>query len=140
MLGREKDKTADIRVQGIVAFAAGVIICAALLLPWLSGERTAISGITQSRDRAAVAVPLTLIFLAVLTIFGGTIHCVGYKVGIKIATIASSLAFLISVLVIIATLAGADSNEGNTLNLLIGPWIGAAGAIFGALSSQLERK
>ncbi|MGB9134723.1 MAG: hypothetical protein WCC63_03950 [Candidatus Bathyarchaeia archaeon] len=140
MLGKEKEKTADIRVQGTIAIAAGVIIFAALLLPWLSGGRAAISGITQSRDKAAVAVPLTLIFLAVLTVFGGTIHCVGYKVGIRIATLSSALAFLISVLVIIATLAGADSGEGSTLNLLIGPWIGAAGAVFGALSSKLERK
>ena len=41
---------------------------------------------------------------------------------------------------IIFTLVSAENFEGQTLNLLIGPWIGAAGAVFGAISSKLERK
>lgn len=140
MIELKKGQTADIRVQGLIAIAAGVIIFAALFLPWLSIEHTAISGLTHSRNQAAaVVVPMTLILLAVLTIFGGAIHILGYKIGIQVATVTSAVAFFISVMVIIVTLASADTQEG-TLTLLIGPWIGAAGAIFGAISSKLERK
>ena len=138
MLGREKG--ADIHVQGLVAIVAGITVFAALLLPWLTPDHSAISGMTRTRDSVKLAVPMTLIFLAILTIFGGAIHILGYKVGIQIATMTSAIAFFISVMVIIATLAGVESNDGKTLNLLIGPWIGAAGAVFGALSSKLERK
>lgn len=140
MIGREKEQTEDIIVQGSVAIAAGVILFAALFLPWLSTEYTAIAGLTHAKDQSAVAIPMTLILLAVLTIFGGTIHILNYKVGIQIATVTSTLAFFISIMVIIVTLANADNLEGQTLNLLIGPWISAAGAIFGAISSKLERK
>ena len=140
MLGKEREKAADIRVQGLVAIAAGVVVFAALFLPWLSAEHTAISGITQSTDKAAVAVPLAQIFFAVLVIFGGSVHCVGYRIGIKVATVASVFAFFTSVMVIVVTLTEADSHGGETLRLLIGPWIGAAGAVFGALSSKLERR
>ncbi|MFQ6067948.1 MAG: hypothetical protein ACE5KD_00230 [Candidatus Bathyarchaeia archaeon] len=140
MIKVEKKRTADIVVQGGVAIAAGIIIVAALYLPWLSTKNTAISGLTKAEDQAAVAIPMTLILLAVLTIFGGIIHIAGYEVGIKLATVASAIAFFISVMVIIVTLVGANNLEGNTLNLLIGPWIGVAGAIFGAISSKLERK
>jgi hypothetical protein len=140
MLVREKEKTADVRVQGIVAIVAGVIMFSALLLPWLSTQYNALLGLTHAESQAAVAIPMTMIFLAVLTIFGGTIHILGYKVGIQIATVTSAIAFFISVMVIIVTLANVDTHGGRTLNLLIGPWIGAAGAVFGALSSKLERK
>jgi len=136
----EKEQAADILVQGGVAIAAGIIIFAALFLPWLSTEYTAISGLTRAQDQAAVAIPMTLILLAVLTIFGGTIHIADYKVGIQLATVTSAIAFFISVMVIIITLISAENFEGQTLKLLIGPWIGAAGAIFGAISSKLERK
>ncbi len=137
MIGREE--TADTFVQGGVAIAAGVILFAALFLPWLSTSYTAIAGLTRAEDQAAVAIPMTLILLAILTVFGGTIHILGYGVGIQLATVTSAIAFFISVMVIIVTLASASSFEGRTLNLLIGPWIGAAGAIFGAISSKLER-
>lgn len=137
MIGREE--TADTFVQGGVAIAAGVILFAALFLPWLSTRYTAIAGLTRAEDQAAVAIPMTLILLAILTVFGGTIHILGYGVGIQLATVTSAIAFFISVMVIIVTLASASSFEGRTLNLLIGPWIGAAGAIFGAISSKLER-
>lgn len=140
MIGLEKEQTADILVQGGVAIAAGIILLAALFLPWLSTEQTAIAGLTQAKDQAQVAIPMTLIFLAILAIFGGIIHIAGYKVGIQIATVVSALAFFISVMVIIVTLASVESFEGQTLNLLIGPWIGAAGAIIGTISSKLERK
>ncbi len=121
-----------------MAIIAGVIIFTALFLPWLSTEHTALTGLANPEDQAAVAIPMTLILLAILTIFGGTIHILGYMVGIQIATFTSAISFFISVMVIIATLAGADAYGGKTLNLLIGPWIGAAGSIFGAISSRLE--
>lgn len=140
MLGREKEKPVDIHVQGVVAIIAGIIVFAALLLPWLSPDYSAISGMTRTKDSVKLAVPMTLIFLAVLTVFGGAIHMLGYEVGIQISTMTSAIAFFISVMVIIATLAGVENNEGKTLGLLIGPWIGAAGAVFGVLSSKLERK
>jgi hypothetical membrane protein len=140
LIRTEKEKTADILVQGGVAIAAGIIFFAALFLPWLSIKYTAISGMAHAEDQAAVVIPMTLILLAVLTIFGGSIHILGYKVGIQLATITSAIAFFISVMVIIVTLASANNTEGNTLTLLIGPWIAAAGAIFGAISSKLERK
>ncbi|MDH5448605.1 MAG: hypothetical protein OEY24_04575 [Candidatus Bathyarchaeota archaeon] len=140
MVEPEKEQFEDILVQGGVAIAAGVILLVALFLPWLSTEYTAINQLTHAENQAAVAIPMTLIFLAVLTIFGGTIHIAGYKVGIQLATITSAIAFFISVMVIIVTLVSIENFEGQTLNLLIGPWIGAAGAIFGAISSKLERK
>jgi hypothetical protein len=140
LIKSEKEQMADILVQGGVAIAAGIILFAALFLPWLSTGYTAISGLTHAKNQAAVAIPMTLIFLAILTIFGGTIHIAGYIVGIQLATISSALAFFISVMVIIITLVSAENFEGQTLNLLIGPWIGAAGAVFGAISSKLERK
>ncbi len=129
----------DILVQGIVAIAAGIIFFAVLFLPWLSTEYTALSGLTRAKDQASVAIPMTLIILAIVTIFGGAVHMAGYRIGIQLATLTSALAFFISIMVIVATLAGADRFEGETINLLIGPWIGAAGAIFGAISSKLER-
>jgi hypothetical protein len=61
-------------------------------------------------------------------------------VGIQVATLTSAVAFFISVMVIIATLALASSFEGRTLDLLVGPWIGAAGSIFGVISSKLEHR
>jgi O-antigen/teichoic acid export membrane protein len=140
VLGRENVRTADVRVQGIVAITAGIIVIAALLLPWLSSEHSALSGMNRTREPLEQVVPMTLVFLAFLTIFGGTIHIAGYKIGIKIATVTSAVALFISVMVIVVTLANANANEGNTLNLLVGPWIGAAGAIFGVISSLLERK
>ncbi len=138
MLGKEKEKKADILVQGTVAIAAGIIILASLCLPWLDQGNT-IFTLIRVRNPALAAI-LTLILLAVLTIFGGAIHITGYKIGIQITTIASITAFFITILVIITTIANADNVEGRTLNLLIGPWVAAAGAIFGAISSKLERK
>ncbi|MFP3985725.1 MAG: hypothetical protein ACLFU9_07175, partial [Candidatus Bathyarchaeia archaeon] len=85
-------------------------------------------------------IPMTLILLSVLTIFGGAIHIAGYEVGIKLATFTSALVFFVAVMVIIYTLAIANDLEGKTLDLLIGPWIAAAGAILGAISPKLERK
>ncbi len=133
MIEREEEQTADMLVQGSAAIAAGVILFFALFLPWLSTRYTAISGLTRAEGQAAVAIPMTLILLAILTVFGGTIHILGYTVGIQLATVTSAIAFFISVMVIIVTLASASS-------LLIGPWIGAAGAILGTISSKLERK
>ncbi len=140
MLGREKEKTTDVRVQGIVAIAAGIIVITALLLPWLSPEHSALLGMNRTKEPLEQVVPMTLVFLSFLTIFGGTIHIAGYKIGIKITTVASAVAFFISVMVIVVTIANVSTNEGKTLNLLVGPWIGAAGAIFGVISSMLERK
>ncbi len=131
---------ADTLVQGGVAIATGVIIFSALFLPWLSTQHNAISGLWHAKDQAAIVIPMTLILLVVLTIFGGAIHIVGYEVGIQLATVTSAAAFFISVMVIVVTLASANSLEGRTLNLLIGPWIAAGGSIFGAISSKLERK
>jgi predicted neutral ceramidase superfamily lipid hydrolase len=135
-----KEQAADILVQGGVAIAAGVMFFTALFLPWLTTEYTAISGMTHAENQAQLVIPLTLILLAVLTIFGGSIHILGYRMGIHLATVTSAIAFFISVMVIIVTLASANNSPGNTLNLLIGPWICAAGSIFGAISSKLERK
>ncbi len=140
LIEREKEQTADILVQGGVAIAAGIILFAALFLPWLSTRYTAISGLARGEDQAAVVIPMTFILLSILTIFGGVIHIANYKVGIQLATVTSAIAFFISVMVIIVTLASAESYEGKTLTLLIGPWIGVAGSIFGAISSKLERK
>jgi len=136
----EKNQTADILVQGGVAITAGVILLAALFLPWFSTKYSAITGLTQAEDQTAVVIPLTLILLAILMIFGGGIHILGYGVGIKLATVMSAIAFCISILVIIFTLANSESFEGEILNVLIGPWLGVAGTIFGAISSKLERK
>ena len=83
---------------------------------------------------------MTLIILSIMTIFGGIAHIAGYNVGIQLATVMSAIAFFISVMAIVATLATATYHEGSTLQLLIGPWIGVAGAIFGVISSRLERK
>ncbi len=140
MIERGREEFADILVQGGVAIAAGIILFAALFLPWLEPGKTAIFGLTQAKNQAQVAIPLTLILLAVLTIFGGAIHILGYKVGTQLATVTSAIAFFISVMVIVVTLASATELEGKTLSLLIGPWISAAGSIFGAISSKLERK
>jgi len=135
-----KERAADILVQGGVAIAAGVILFAALFLPWLTTKYTAISGMTHAENQAQLVIPLTLILLAVLIVFGGSIHILGYKVGIQLATVTSAIAFFISVMVIIVTLASANNSQGSTLRLLIGPWICAAGSIFGAISSKLERR
>jgi hypothetical protein len=136
----EKNQIADILVQGGVAITAGIILLAALFLPWFSTEYSAITGLTQAEDQTAVVIPLTLILLAILVIFGGGIHILGYGVGIKLATVMSAIAFCISILVIIFTLANSESFEGEILNILVGPWLGVAGTIFGAISSKLERK
>lgn len=136
----EKNQTADILVQGGVAITAGIILLAALFLPWFSTKYSAITGLTQAEDQTAVVIPLTLILLAILMIFGGGIHILGYGVGIKLATVMSAIAFCICILVIIFTLANSESFEGEILNVLIGPWLGVAGTIFGAISSKLERK
>jgi len=133
----QKKEAADILVQGSVAIAAGIIFFGALFLPWLEAGGPAIAGIAYAKAQAQVAIPMTMILLATLTIFGGAIHIAKYKVGIQLATITSAIAFFISVMVIIVTLASASEK---TLSLLIGPWIAAAGAIFGAISSKLERK
>ena len=140
MLVRDKEKTADVQVQGVVAIVSGVIMFSALLLPWLSAQYGALLGLTHAESQAAVAVPMTMIFLAVMTVFGGAIHILGYRVGMQIATLTSAIAFFISVMVIIVTLANADTHGGRTISLLIGPWIGAAGAVFGTVSSKLERR
>jgi len=140
LIEREKEQTADIFVQGGVAIAAGCIIFAALFLPWLDVKENAIYGLTHAQNQAQLVIPMVLILIAILTIFGGTIHILGYGVGIQLATVASTIAFFISVMVITITLASANDLEGNTVSLLIGPWIAAAGAIFGTISSKLERK
>jgi hypothetical protein len=135
---REANGSSDVLVQGIVAIVSGIIVFAALFLPWL-GTNAALWGLRDARNQAQLAIPMTLILLSVLVIFGGLIHIGGYKVGIQIATVLSALAFFISVMVIVATLATAENSAGTTLNLLVGPWIAAAGAVFGAISSKLER-
>ena len=140
MLGREKEKTTDIRVQGIVAIASGIIVIGALLLPWLFPEHSALLEMNRTTEPLGQVVPMTLVFLAFLTVFGGTIHIAGYKIGIKVTTVASAVVFFICVMVIVVTIANVDANKGQTLSLLVGPWIGAAGAIFGVISSMLERK
>jgi hypothetical membrane protein len=78
LIGIEKEKTADILVQGGVAIAAGIIFFAALFLPWLSIKYTAISGMAHAEDQAAVVIPMTLILLAVLESpsTGGTLRCI----------------------------------------------------------------
>ena len=134
------DHVEDVLVQGGVAIAAGVIFSVVLFLPWLSAEYSAIAGLIQARSQASVVVPMTLIILSIMTVFGGVVHIAGYKVGIQLVTIMSAIAFFISVMAIVATLASAAYHEGTTLQLLIGPWIGVAGAIFGIVSSRLERK
>ena len=135
-----KQDAKDAFVQGGVAIAAGILIFTALFLPWLSTKYTAISGLTRPEDQASVAIPMTLILVSLLTVFGGVIHILGYRVGIQIATVTSAVAFFISVMVIIVTLASASNFEGKTLDLLVGPWIGAAGSIFGSISSKLEHR
>jgi len=134
-----RKKKADRVVQGGVAIVAGMIFIVVLYLPWLSLEYSAINGLFRGEGQIAVAVPMVLILVAVITIFGGTIHVAGYEIGIQMATAMSALAFFISVMAIIVTLLD-PSTTGGTLNLLVGPWICAAGAIFGAISSKLERK
>lgn len=136
----ERKPVGDILVQGGVAITAGIIIFAALFLPWLSTEYTAISGMTHAETQAAVVIPMTLILIATLTVFGGIIHILGYVVGIQLATVMSAAAFFISVMIIIITLVGANSSGEPILDRLIGPWISTAGSIFGAISSKLERK
>jgi len=86
---------------------------------------------------AEMAVPMTLILLSILIIFGGIIHIAGYQVGIQLATLASSITFFISVMVIIISLTSSPSSV--ALDILIGPWISAAGSIFGTISSKIER-
>lgn len=140
MIGLGKEKAKDASVQGGVAIAAGIIIFTALFLPWLSADYTAISGLTGPKSQASVAIPMTLILVSLLTVFGGAIHILGYRVGIQIATLTSTVAFFISVMAIIVTLVTSSNPEGNTLDLLIGPWIGTAGSIFGSISSTLERR
>ncbi len=135
-----KEQTEDILVQGSVAIAAGVIIFATLFLPWLSTDYSAISGLTRAEYPAALAIPMVLILISILTVFGGAIHILGYRIGIQIATIMSAITFFISVMVIVVTLGSVNNSEGEILTLLVGPWICAAGSIFGAISSKLERK
>lgn len=132
-----KEPTEDTLVQGSVAIAAGAILFATLFLPWLSGERNAMSGLTQAADQAQLVIPMTIILLAVLVVFGGVAHVSGYQVGIQLATIASAGAFFISVMVIVVTLATASSR---TLNLLVGPWVAAGAAIIGIICSKLEKR
>jgi hypothetical membrane protein len=136
----DEKQAADALVQGGVGIAAGIILFSALFLPWLSTEYSALSGLARAENQAAIATPLTLILLGVLTIFVGAVHILGYKVGVQICTVASALAFFISVMVIVVTLVGVESLEGEPLRFTIGPWLGAAGAIFGAVSSKLERR
>lgn len=135
----ERKEKVDRVAQGSVAVAAGIIFVSVLFLPWLTAESSAVSGLANPRDQAAVAIPMILILLGVVTIFGGAIHIAGYEVGIQLATVMSGIAFFISVMVIIVTLMGANSS-GGVLSLLVGPWICAAGAIFGVISSRLERR
>lgn len=129
---------ADIFVQGSVAIAAGVIFFAVLFLPWLY-EGTALSGLVHPASQAALIIPMTLIILAIITIFGGAIHMAGFGVGIKLATVTSAVALFISIMAIVVTVVSATLLE-EAIKLLIGPWICAAGAIFGAISSTLERR
>ena len=126
----------DVRVQGGVAIFAGVVYFAVLFFPWLSGESSAISGLLNPQDQAAVAIPMILIVLSIMTVFGGVIHIAGYDLGIQLVTLMSAITFFISVMVIIVTL----FTESTKVSLLLGPWIGAASAIIGTLSSKLERK
>lgn len=132
--GKKRDP--DVLVQGGLAIFAGVIYFIMLFLPWLSGRSSAISGLTDPQDQAAIAIPMILILLSIMTIFGGALHIVGYELGIQLATLMSAITFFISVMVIIITL----FNENSEINLLLGPWICAAGAILGTLSSKLKRK
>jgi hypothetical protein len=137
-LGREQVE--DILVQGCVSIASGVVILAALFMPWLSSEYTAIAGLIHAKNQTAyLAVPLTLILISILMIFGGAIHILGYKIGIQLATVTSAVAFFISVMVVVVTLASLNDFDGTALDLLIGPWIGVIGSIFGTLSSKLKR-
>lgn len=131
-----KRRNPDVLVQGGLAIFAGVIYFVVLFLPWLSGRPSAISGLADPQDQAAVAIPMILILLSIMTIFGGFLHIAGYELGIQLATLLSAITFFISVMVIIVTL----FNESPEVNLLLGPWIGAAGAILGTLSSKLKRK
>lgn len=137
LLERRKSRVSDIRVQGVVAIAAGIIVFSSLFFPWLSSDYTAVSGLSKVTDQAAVAVPMTVILLALLTLFGGVMHIAGYRVGIQMATITSAISFFISTMAIIVTFA--QSFEGEALHILVGPWIGAVGSICGAISSKLER-
>ncbi|MCK4222980.1 hypothetical protein KAX01_01680 [Candidatus Bathyarchaeota archaeon] len=131
-----KKRNPDILVQGGLAIFAGVIYFTVLFLPWLSGRSSAISGLADPQDQAAIAIPMILILLSIMTIFGGALHIARYELGIQLATLMSAIAFFISVMVIIITL----FNENLEINLLLGPWICAAGAILGTLSSKLKRK
>ena len=140
MLKLGKEQNIDTIVQGSVAIASGIIIFAALFLPWLDHGKSAILGLTQAKSQAQLAVPMTLILLSILTIFSGTIHILGYKIGMQLAMVTSAAEFFISIMVIVVTLASADTYGGRTITLLVGPWIGAAGAVFGAISSKLQRK
>lgn len=131
-----KKQNTDILVQGGLAIFAGVIYFVVLFLPWLSGRSSAISGLADPQDQAAIAIPMILILLSIMTIFGGALHIARYELGIQLATLMSAITFFISVMVIIITL----FNENLEINLLLGPWICAAGAILGTLSSKLKRK
>ena len=126
----------DVLVQGGVAIIVGIIYFVVLFLPWLSGRPNAISGLGDPQDQAAVAIPMILILISIMTIFGGLIHIAGYELGIQLATFMSTIALFISVMVIIFTLYDGSP----TINLLIGPWIGTAASIFGVLSSKLRRR
>ncbi|NIO36889.1 hypothetical protein GTO27_04205, partial [Candidatus Bathyarchaeota archaeon] len=68
MIEIEGQWTKDILVQGTVAIASGIIIFGALFLPWLS-TNSAISGLTHAEGHAQIAIPMTLILLAILIIF-----------------------------------------------------------------------
>lgn len=136
MVETGKKRDPDVLVQGGLAIFAGVIYFIMLFLPWLSGRSSAISGLADPQDQAAIAIPMILILLSIMTVFGGALHIVGYELGIQLATLMSAITFFISVMVIIITL----FNENLEINLLLGPWICAAGAILGTLSSKLKRK
>ena len=131
-----KKRNPDVLVQGELSIFAGVIYFVVLFLPWLSGRSSAISGLTDPQDQVAIAIPMILILLSIMTVFGGVLHIVGYELGMQLATLMSAIAFFISVMVIIVTL----FNESLEINLLLGPWICAAGAILGTLSSKLKKK
>lgn len=126
----------DVLVQGGVSIIAGLIYFIVLFFPWLSGRPNGISGLANPQDQAAVAIPMILILLSIMTIFGGLIHIAGYELGIQLATFMSTIAFFISIMVIIFTLYGGSQ----TISLFIGPWICAATSILGILSSKLKRR
>jgi hypothetical protein len=126
----------DVLVQGGIAIIVGLMYFVVLFLPWLSGRPNAISGLGDPQDQAALTLPMVLILLAFMTVFGGLIHIAGYELGIQLATFMSTIAFFISVMAIIVMLFGGNQE----IDLLIGPWIGTAASIFGILCSKFSRR